>query len=187
MRTALLLVNILNVVIPKKHKNEECDDGDINNNDKKDCHGNCKRNRCGDGKKHKDEECDDGNDDDGDGCSSKCQYECRFDGDNISNFLVNADGSVVSSTSTPTTSAKPTGLKLDSLVSSKVEGTSFPLWAVAAISAVAGALLMAVIMTIVRKIMSKEDTQSKDSFAKKAHAQLDSSTGSATPNLRRMA
>jgi len=52
---------------------EECDDGNIVNNDG--CSGVCKIEHCGDGILQTNEECDDGNLVNGDGCSSECDIE----------------------------------------------------------------------------------------------------------------
>ncbi len=52
---------------------EECDDGNLNNNDG--CSNTCKIEYCGDGIKQSNEECDDGNNIDGDGCSADCKIE----------------------------------------------------------------------------------------------------------------
>jgi hypothetical protein len=70
---------------------EECDNGLENHNLYGNCTTACRRPKCGDGILHLcsndcpncencilDEECDDGNEQDGDGCSSSCHYECHI-------------------------------------------------------------------------------------------------------------
>jgi cysteine-rich repeat protein len=56
---------------------EQCDVGDLLNNDNGECTTVCQRARCGDNfvQPGNGEECDDGNERNGDGCSSKCKIE----------------------------------------------------------------------------------------------------------------
>lgn len=56
-----------------KDSGEQCDDGNVNNNDF--CTGSCKAVACGNGVKDWNEACDDGNTANGDGCSNSCLNE----------------------------------------------------------------------------------------------------------------